>query len=340
MRDHEWSILDSLAHKVNPDNQTSRRQELSTRLRYAETKLIPVFKHITIVANVFIGFAGVILVLSAFVALSNATDAANIFRAVFWPLFAGILLHLASYLWRYPRFEFLVPTMLKHPDLQIFRDHLKCMADGEIEVWDKDDHMIGQEFLRSPWAVLIYSDNDEARAIPLSPRFQRYPDGLRTRRLPERLTNPLQQVEISAAPSLRIPNNAPTHDITDGTSKAPRDPHWLSTISEDEFSPLLKELSALWHGRKAAQIETMLEAAHMLAREKPQVLVADLRRAAVTSLKSKTLPIGLDGGKSNAWINRMLGWEKAHRYRFVRLHFTDPNYQLPQSLSEQRDLDL
>jgi hypothetical protein len=143
VRDHEWSILDSLAHEVSPDNQTSHRQELSTRLRYAETRLVRFFKHITIVANVFIGFAGVIIVLSAFVALSNATDAANIFRAVFWPLFAGILLHLASYLWRYPRFELLVPTMLRHPDLQIFRDHLKRMADGEIEVWDKDDHMIG-----------------------------------------------------------------------------------------------------------------------------------------------------------------------------------------------------
>jgi hypothetical protein len=135
-------------------------------------------------------------------------------------------------------------------------------------------------------------------------------------------------------------NNTPAHFLTVGLSKVPRDPHWLSTIREDEFSPLLKELSALWHGRKAAQIEAMLEAAHTLAREKPQVMVADLRRAALRSLKSKALPIGLDGGESDAWINRMLGWEKAHRYRFVRLHFTDPNYQLPQSLSEQKGLDL
>lgn len=141
-------------------------------------------------------------------------------------------------------------------------------------------------------------------------------------------------------PFVQIANSSPTHDITDGLSKMPRDPHWLSAISEDEFYPLLKEICALWQGRKTRQIEAMLEAAYRRARENPSASVADLRRAAVSNLKSKALPIGLDGGGSDVWVSRMLGWEQTHRYRFVRLHFTDPNYQLPQSFSEQRGFDL
>jgi hypothetical protein len=91
---------------------------------------------------------------------------------------------------------------------------------------------------------------------------------------------------------------------------------------------------------KAEQIDAMLRATYEFARHKPNVSVAELRRAATSALKAKTMPIGLDGGTSDVWINRMLGMEKVHKYRFVRLHFTDPDYQLPNRLTDQFGLEL
>ncbi len=339
MRDHEWSVLDSLAFELSPDNAVVGRNALTKRLQQTEASLIAIFKSIDLVVSIVLGLATALLILSIFVAFSSNSDAEIIFKSILWPLSAGSLLYLTSCVWRYPGLNFLLPKVLKHQDLQIFRDHLRRMADGEIEVWDKYDRLIAPAYLRSPWTVLIYSDLDEARTIPLSPRFQRYRDGLLTRRPAEKLGMALQGLSSQPTTSTQIAPNTLTEDETFGLSNSRHDPHWLSTINEREFHPLLMELSALWEGVKAQQIETMLGAAHTLARQTPEISVASLSRAAINSLKSNALPIGLDGGTSDDWIRRMLGWEKVHKYRFVRLHFTDQRYQLPQRLSKQMGLD-
>jgi hypothetical protein len=187
---------------------------------------------------------------------------------------------------------------------------------------------------------MIYSDLEEARAIPLSARFQRYPDGLLTRRPIQQLASPAQQSVIDDAARLRMSPIVEVSRAEIPPNISQHNPHWLSTIKEGEFYRLLKELCTRWDSMKAEQIDAMLRATYEFARHKPNVSVAELRRAATSALKAKTMPIGLDGGTSDVWINRMLGMEKVHKYRFVRLHFTDPDYQLPNRLTDQFGLEL
>jgi hypothetical protein len=187
---------------------------------------------------------------------------------------------------------------------------------------------------------MIYSDLEEARAIPLSARFQRYPDGLLTRRPIQQLAARVQQSMIDDAARLRMSPIVEVSRAEIPPNISQHNPHWLSTIKEGEFYRLLKELCTRWDSMKAEQIDAMLRATYEFARHKPNVSVAELRRAATSALKAKTMPIGLDGGTSDVWINRMLGMEKVHKYRFVRLHFTDPDYQLPNRLTDQFGLEL
>lgn len=339
MRDHEWFVIDSLASELSPENTASCRRLLTARLRHAETALIIIFRRLNIALGVLAGVAGVMFVISVIAFFVSRSDAAIIFSAILWPLSLIAVLYLASCLWRYPRFGFLVPGVLKDPELDVFRDHLERMAHGEIEVWDKHDRMLAPAFLRSAWTVLIYSDLEEARAIPLSARFQRYPGGLLTRRSIQHRVVSFEPLVASDVEATQAASLVKTAKAEAPASNYDRCPHWLSTIEEGDFYRLLKELCAQWDGMKSHQIDTMLRAAYAAARQKPDVTVADLRRVATTALKSKPLPIGLDGGTSDIWISRMLGWEKVHQYRIVRLYFTDPEYQLPNRLNDQMGLD-
>ena len=339
MRDHEWFVIDSLASELSPENTASCRRLLTARLRHAETALIIIFRRLNIALGVLAGVAGVMFVISVIAFFVSRSDAAIIFSAILWPLSLIAVLYLASCLWRYPRFGFLVPGVLKDPELDVFRDHLERMAHGEIEVWDKHDRMLAPAFLRSAWTVLIYSDLEEARAIPLSARFQRYPGGLLTRRSIQHRVVSFEPLVASDVEATQAASLVKTAKAEAPASNYDRCPHWLSTIEEGDFYRLLKALCAQWDGMKSHQIDTMLRAAYAAARQKPDVTVADLRRVATTALKSKPLPIGLDGGTSDIWISRMLGWEKVHQYRIVRLYFTDPEYQLPNRLNDQMGLD-
>ena len=339
MRDHEWSVLDSLASELSPGNPAACRRLLAARLRYAETALIIVFRRLNIALGVFAGVAGVMLIISAIAFFVSRDDAAIIFSAILWPLSLIAALYLTSCLWRYPGFGFLVPGVLKDPELEVFRDHLERMAHGGIEVWDKHDRMLAPAFLRSAWTVLIYSDLEEARAIPLSARFQSYPGGLLTRRSIQHRVVSFEQLVASDVEATQAASPVKTGKAETSPSNSDRCPHWLSTIEEGDFYRLLKALCAQWDGMKSQQIDTMLRAAYAAARQKPDVSVADLRRVATTALKSKPLPIGLDGGTSDTWISRMLGWEKVHQYRIVRLYFTDPDYQLPNRVNDQMGLE-
>ncbi len=154
MRDHEWSVFDSLAYEISPNDTLVRQQDLLIRLQNSEAKLVPIFEHIQVLANIFFALAGMAFLLSIVAAFWNHAEAKVILSNVLWPLFVGSLLHLASHLWRHPGFELLLPPMLKHPDLQIFHDHLKRTACGEIEVGGKHNQMIAPEFLRSTCAIV------------------------------------------------------------------------------------------------------------------------------------------------------------------------------------------
>ena len=339
MRDHEWSVLDSLASELSPGNPAGCRRLLTARLRHAETALILIFRRLNITLGILAGIAGVMFIISVIAFFVSRDDSAIIFSTTLWPLALFTALYLASCLWRYPEFGFLVPAVLKDPELDVFRGHLERMANGEIETWDKHDWMPAPAFLRSAWTVLIYSDLEEVRAIPLSARFQSYPEGLLTRRSIQQRIGSFEQLVASDVEATQAASPVKTGKAETPASSSDRQPRWLSTIEEGDFYRLLKELCAHWDGIKSEQIDTMLRAAYVAARQKPGVTVAELRRVATTALKSKPLPIGLDGGTSDTWISRMLGWEKVHQYRIIRLYFTDPDYQLPNRLNDQMGLD-
>jgi hypothetical protein len=128
MRDHEWFVLDSLAFDLRPDDAHTCRQSLAARLRYAETSLPVIFKRLNIALGVLGGIVGVMIITSVIALFVSRDDAATIFSGILWPLSLMVALYVASCLYRYLGFEFLVPTVLKHPDLEVFCGHLKRMA--------------------------------------------------------------------------------------------------------------------------------------------------------------------------------------------------------------------
>ena len=133
MRDHEWSVLDSLSSELSPDNTSACRKSLAARLRRSETALIVIFRRLNIALGLLAGIAGVMFIISVIAFFVSRTDSAIIFSATLWPLLLIAALYVASCLWRYPGFGFLVPAVLKDPGLDVFRGHLERMAHGEIE---------------------------------------------------------------------------------------------------------------------------------------------------------------------------------------------------------------
>ena len=99
MRDHEWSVLDSLASELNPDNAAACRRLFTARLRYAETALITIFRRLNIALGVLAGIVGVMLIISVIALFVSSNDAAIIFSATLWPLSLIAVLYVASCLW-------------------------------------------------------------------------------------------------------------------------------------------------------------------------------------------------------------------------------------------------
>lgn len=341
----KWALAEDLAARLEPDDLPAGLRQIAAMLSKSEQQLS---SRILKPRSYWPSFAVLGAVCGFFAILGQGP----VFGIVsLWGV-AVASCAVAVLLSRLPDIVQQLPLALQKrvlpelPETEPIREYLTELANYAASIFDKDGNQVDAAFLESHLAIFAFSAKPEFRAVPILKIISgitRYPEQLRTYMTARpKLENPTEQ-DLENEESLPIDGlNKPLGDVesdetrpnhmqkvepkpTSATkSLKVKGRHWLGTIERGDFENRLPVILKHWDGTAAHQVEAMLRAAHAHAIDNPTVTKAKLLVESIPAVKAVAPFVGLDGGDSSQWIEKMLGVQVAHPYRFVREILTDP----------------
>lgn len=248
------------------------------------------------------------------------------------------------------------------PNLAPIRAYLAKLCEDMALFIDERGHQVEWDFLRSRWAIFLFSSKQRFRKVPIhittsgivryseqlrlvarvQPKLQESKDSVQE----DTLSSPvINEVSLTGKRAQNVEPAERSQCITDRPRKPTKPPsvkprHWLGTIKPKQFEARLPKILKHWNGRSASQVEFVLRFAFNYAHEHTSATKGQLLSKAAAALTDAQLPIGLDGGDSTEWIDKMLGVQLAHPYRFVREILTDPKSEFSRRFLAQEKLEL
>jgi hypothetical protein len=283
---------------------------------------------------------------------------------------SGALLGLADLLQQLPSER--IKARFKTQKVAPLREYLDKCIESRRPIFDEHGTKIEHAILASPWAILLLSKSIIFRRLPV----QISRDGLQRFARELRVAKPQARAvtEIFAKPSnLGHQEIAPvnTEILTQVTAIAPlpkhdiigleaadaiwsdhafeisaiRKPaqegkHWFSRVPAASVCQRIELVCDFWRGMAARQVKAMLTGAFAKFEEHPDALKPELKLAGIAQLQAEGLPMGLVGGDSEDWIDKMLGEPKKHPYRRVREILIDPESDFSRKALAQHTLNL
>jgi hypothetical protein len=321
-----WSVIDDLAHRRCPDNLDAGYSEIVAMAacleEWAEPKMR--FREKALVALGF-GLTPFALATAALWNLGDISTLVAICLIGGWLALIAIFFGLPS-LGPQLLMAYGQPGLFANPSLQPLRDHLSDLHDSDRHVFDAEGNKVGKDELKNDWLLFAYVADKRLRQLAISirnrVRSENYAGGLFVLRpQPQAIEPESEDTKDEAAASVS------------STPKALAKPIkrlWISYITKRNFDKRKPLVLRFWSYPQRTQVDEMLTIAHQTALANRTISKPALKRICIEHLIAKALPIGLGDGRagknenSDEWIDRMLGDEKKHRYRLVRLILTDP----------------